>query len=122
MNKELKGKLMRVLIVPIGLIVALIPFSLIIGWNLITLILFWFVLIPILSIYLPTIISNKKNHLFASAIGLLSFYAFMVFMIYDHYKTDYFQVMIFSGVINLIIVSVISNARKLSPPPLRNTT
>ena len=40
--------------------------------------------------------------------GLNTFYGIMVFMIYDHYKTDYFQVMILSCVINVILVSTIT--------------
>ncbi len=105
---------MGILIVPLGLIIIGIPFSLLIGWNILTLLLFWFVLVPILSCYLPTIISNKNTYLFESATGLLLFYALMVFMIYDHYKTDYFQVMIFSGVINLIIVAFVAKVRRIN--------
>lgn len=104
MDKEVKDKLIGTLLVPVGLAVVLVPFSIFIGWNVLTLILFWFVLIPVLAIYLPTIVSRKKNHLFESSIGLIVFYAFMVFMIYEHYKTDYFRVMIFSGVINLALI------------------
>lgn len=112
MDKELQEKLTGTLIVPVGLAIALVPFSMLIGWNLTTLILFWFVLTPGLAIYLPTIISSKKNRRFESSMGLVIFYAIMVFMIYDHYNTDYFQVMIISGAINLILVSVISWTRR----------
>jgi len=107
MDMESKDKLKGILIVPIGLAVVLVPFSILIGWNLITLTLFWFLLIPVLSIYLPAIISNSKNHLFESLAGLIIFYGIMVFMIYEHYMTDYFQIMIMSCVINLIVVSVV---------------
>lgn len=108
MNKETKDKLKGILIVPIGLILVLIPFSMLIGWNLFTAILFWLVITPALTSYLPTIISKNKNHLMESLMGLAIFYAFMVFMIYDHYKTDYFLIMMASLVVNMMVVLMIS--------------
>lgn len=113
MEKESKDKLKGTLIVPLGLAMVLVPFSIVIGWNLITLILFWLVITPGLTIYLPTIVSNSKSHLFESLAGLILFYAIMVFMIYDHYKTDYFQIMILSCVINLILVFLVTLTRRL---------
>ena len=107
MNKQSKDKFKRILIVPVGLVIVLVPFSIWIGWNLVTLILFWFVITPGLTIYLPTLIANNKNYLVEALVGLIIFYAIMVLMIYDHYKTDYFQIMIVSCVINLILVSAI---------------
>jgi hypothetical protein len=112
MNKESKDKLKGTLIVPIGLAIVLVPFSILIGWNVITLILFWFVLTPGLTIYLPTKFSRNKNHFIESLLGLVIFYAIMVFMIYDHYKTDYFQIMILSFVINSILLSIIAWTKK----------
>ena len=112
MDKESKDKFKGTLIVPIGLAIILIPFSILIGWNVITLILFWFVLTPGLTIYLPTKFSRSKNHFIESLLGLVIFYAIMVFMIYDHYKTDYFQIMILSFVINLTLVSIIAWSKK----------
>jgi hypothetical protein len=112
MNKELKDKLKGTLIVPVGLSVVLVPFSILIGWNFATLVLFWFMITPGLAIYLPTIVSLSKNHLFESLAGLIIFYAIMVFMIYDHHKSDYFQVMMVSFVINLILVSLATWIRK----------
>jgi len=98
---------------PIGLAVAVVPFSILIGWNLVTVVLFWFLLVPGLAIYLPSLILRNKVHLNESLIGLLIFYALIVFMIYDHYQTDYFKVMIFSCIINLILVSVTLLKKKL---------
>jgi len=40
------------------------------------------------------------------------FYAIMVFMIYDHYKTDLFQIMMVSFVVNTIVVFIISWIKK----------
>ena len=112
MDKNSKDKLKGTLIVPVGLAIILIPFSMLIGWNLITAILFWLVLTPGLTIYLPKLVSRNKNHLFESLLGLIIFYSIMVFMIYDHYKSDYFQLMIWSCAINLILVSVITWTRR----------
>jgi len=112
MDKEFKDKLKGTLIVPIGLSIVLVPFSILVGWNLISLFLFWFVSIPLLSIYLPTTLSGNRNHLFESLVGLVIFYAMMTFMIYDHYQTDYFQIMILSFGINLVLVSVINLTRR----------
>ncbi len=105
---EFKDQLKGTLIVPICLAVILVPFSILIGWNLITLFLFWFVLIPTLTLYLPTRISKNKSHLLESLVGLIIFYAIMVFLIYDHYKTDYFKIMIISCAINFLLVAVIT--------------
>lgn len=107
MNKETKNKLCGTLIVPFALAIILAPYSLLIGWNLMTMVLFWLLLTPALAIYLPTLVSSNNNHLFESVLGIIIFYALMVFMIYDHYKTDTFQFMIWSSVINLILVSFI---------------
>lgn len=111
MKKQLHDKLKATLIVPFGLILVLIPFSLLIGWNLITGILFWYVITPALTIFLPAIFIRNKNHLLESLIGLAIFYAIMVFMIYDHYKTDYFQIMMVSLAVNIIVILVISWAK-----------
>jgi hypothetical protein len=108
MGDESKDKLKGTLTVPAALGFVLILFSILIGWNLMTLILFWLIIIPGLTIYLPTIISSNKSHLFKSLVGMLIFYGIMVFMIYDHYDSDYFKVMIVSGVMNLVFVSMIT--------------
>ncbi len=100
------------LVVPIGLAMVLVPFSILIGWNLVTLILFWFVAIPALTIYMPAKVSNSRNHLLESLAGLILFYVIMVFMIYEHYQTDYFRLMMLSGVINVGLVAAISLTRK----------
>ena len=100
-------------IVPVVLAIVFVPYSLFIGWNLITLLLFWFVIIPALTIYSPTKVSNNKSHLFESLVGLIMFYAFMVFMIYNHYQTDYFQIMMLSCVVNIILISTITGFKRV---------
>lgn len=108
MNKVLKDQLKAILIVPAGLAIVLVPFSMLIGWNLISLIVFWFVLTPALIIYLPKVVSGNKSHLLESLAGQIIFYCTIVFMIYDHYKTDYFQVVMMSFVVNLLLVSAVA--------------
>lgn len=103
-------KFKAILVVPIGLAVLLVPFSMLIVWNSVTLILFWLILTPALTYYLPKVVSANRNHFSESLIGLLIFYAVMVFMIYDHYQTDYFKVMILSGIVNIVTVFVWSRA------------
>ena len=100
------AKLKQILIIPIGLVLALVPFSLLIGWNLFTLFLYWFIAVPLLSFHLPTLVKRNTHRLFSSIAGLTIFYGFMVFMIYEHYQSDFFQVLIWSGVINLVILIV----------------
>ena len=51
---------------------------------------------------------KKKVHLIESIAGLAVFYTLMVFLISDHYKSDFFQVMIISGVFNFITVAAIT--------------
>ena len=106
MKQKQVDSLKGTLIVPGGLSIVLVPFSILIGWSLLTLVLFWFVLIPFLTIYLPSRISKAGNHLLESLVGLTIFYAIMVFMIYDQYKTDYFQLMLVSFVVNFIVVAM----------------
>jgi len=108
LNEKLKGAVS----VPIALSVVLIPFSLLIGWNLATMILFWLLIVPIIAIYLPIRVSKNKSHLFESLIGLIIFYAIMVWMIYDHFKTDYFKIMILSCLVNMFLICLITWASR----------
>jgi len=105
MTKHLKNKLSGTLIVPLGLAIVLIPYSLMIEMNLASLILYWLVITPGLAIYLPTLVSTSNNHFLESLSGMAIFYALMIFMIYENYRSDYFQFMIWSFIPNLIVVS-----------------
>ena len=112
MKKELTNSLKGIFAIPLGLSIVFFPFSMLVGWNLFTLFLFWFVLTPILTFYLSTKISKVPKQLFESIMGLSIFYGVIVFMIYDHYKTDFFQIMILSFFINLIFVISFSFVQK----------
>jgi len=99
--------------VAITLFIALVPFSILVGWNLITLLLFWFILIPVISIYLPTKIFKNEDWLIQALGGLVLFYGVMVLMIFKHYQTDYFKIMIVSGGVNLVVVAGFFLAKRL---------
>ena len=108
---EWRNHLKGTLIVPVALFILMVPFSFFVKWNLLTLVLFWFALIPIVTLYLPGMVSKTKNHLFESLAGLMIFYGIMVFMIYDHHQSDYFQLMMISCLVNLIVVSGVTYLR-----------
>lgn len=101
-------------IVVLTLFIVLVPFSFLMGWNLITLFLFWFILVPAVAIYLPAKILKNEDWLIQAFGGLVSFYVVMVFMIYKHYQTDYFKIMIVSGGVNLVVVAGFFLAKKLN--------
>lgn len=108
MKETVKGTL--TVVAAISLVLA--PYSLLIGWNLITLLLFWFVIVPLVAFYIPTKVSRNNVHLVESLLGLLIFYILIAFMIYDHYQSDYFLVMMASCLVNLIVVTAISLTKK----------
>jgi hypothetical protein len=120
MNSALKPNLIGTLILPIVLFAVLAPFSLLIGWNLLTALLFWFIIVPLIALHNSTFLKIKGNRTLQAVAGLIAFYAFMVFMIYEHYKTDLFMIMLVSLAINLAIVSVMS--RKSQPEPKPGST
>lgn len=100
------------LAVVVGVSLVLVPYSFLIGWNAATLLLFWFVIVPWIALYIPGRISRNKNHLIESLAGLVIFYALVVLMIFRHYKSDYFLVMMVSCAGNFITVSVIRLTKK----------
>src|ERR1041385_9103251 len=101
----MKIKMLGVICIATGLFAVLALFSFVLGWNLVTLLLFWFVVIPLSVIYIPRLISRADPLITTSLAGLILFYAVMVLMIYDHYKTDYFLVMVASGILNFVVVT-----------------
>jgi len=109
LTRTIADRLRGTAIVPAGLSAALIFFSMVFGWNLGSLLAFWFFVAPFLALYLPVTVSGSENRGFKSSVGLVIFYSFMVFMIYDHYQSDYFRVMMFSFVVNFLVVLLISS-------------
>ena len=72
--------------------------------NLLSTIVSWFVIIPLLNVFLSKTISGHKNLAFKSLMSLLVFYGIMVFMIYKHYQTDFFKIMIASLIFNSLVM------------------
>ena len=66
----------------------------------------WFVIVPLLTAFLSKIISGQENLAFKSLISLLAVYGMMIFMIYKHYQTDFFKVMIASLVFNALVILI----------------
>jgi hypothetical protein len=99
--------------VPLGIFLILAPYSLLLGWNLLTSLLFWFILVPVLALYLPMIFLKKGLRVTPSLTGLVLFYGFMIFMIYDHFDTDLFTVMMASAVFNLALITAIGLSRRV---------
>ncbi|HTH57901.1 MAG TPA: hypothetical protein VL728_17760 [Cyclobacteriaceae bacterium] len=110
--KSMKEVMKGVLAVVIGVTLVFTPYSLLIGWNLITFVLFWFIMVPLIAFFLPPKVSRNETHLIESVVGVLIFYALMVFMIYDHYESDFFFVMMISCVVNLIVMFLASWTRR----------
>lgn len=102
---------LRISCIPLmlGLLVGLIGLT--IGWNLITLFIFWFLIIPILSLRIPRRLSKNEFHWMDSALGISIFYAVMILMIYEHYQTNYFKVMMISFFVNIIMIIVKATRR-----------
>ena len=113
MKEQWKGMVTVAVVLPL----VLVPFSLVLGWNILTLLLFWFAIVPALTIYLPAKVSKQTNHLVESLVGMTIFYGFMVFMTYSHYKTDYFQVMMTSYIVNIVMVTALTLLKKPNASP-----
>lgn len=117
MSKELINKGLKTLCVPVILFILLLPFSFLTGWNIATALFYWFFLIPFVAEYVPTIFSDNKNKLKESLIGLLIFYSFIIFMIYKHYDSDFFFLMMLSAVVNMGSISLISKVKRMYRNP-----
>ncbi len=102
------SKMLRIVSIPVILGVLLALIGLTVGWNLATLFIFWFLVIPILALQVPRLLSSRGNHWTESLLGIVIFYAGMVFMIYEHYQTDYFKVMMISFFVNSIIMIIVN--------------
>ncbi|MEM9325863.1 MAG: hypothetical protein AAGA85_09410 [Bacteroidota bacterium] len=96
------------LFIPVALFALLAPYSLLVGWNFFSAVLFWFIVIPATTVQLPKVLKVTRRPLGFQIIGLLFFYGFIHFLIYEHSQTDLYQVMMTSCLFNLIAVGYIS--------------
>ena len=95
----------------LSLFVVLVPYSLFLGWNLITTLFFWFILLPIVA-NLTSYFFRSPDNLVAAVLGEVLFYAFMIFMIYKHYKSDVFTVMVYS-ILPTLFLLLLYNYRQI---------
>lgn len=117
MSKKLINKGLRILCVPLILFILLFPFSFLTGWNIATAVFCWFFLTPFIAEYVPTIFSADKNQLKESLIGLLIFYSFMILMVYKHYDSDFFFIIMLSAGVNMGSISIISKVKGMYRNP-----
>ena len=104
-NAPLKDRLIGILVVPTILMMILVSYSLLIGWNLATMLLFWYLLVPALIIFMCWWFTGDRNPVWVNLSGLAVFYGTMLFMVYDHYQTDYFLIMFISLPVNVVLVT-----------------
>lgn len=93
-----------VVVIPLCVFLVMVPYSLFLKWDLLSLLLFWFVTVPFVILFSSTKFLKKKNAIWKSVISLISFYSLMVFMIYKHYQSDFFTIMMISFLWNLLIM------------------
>jgi ABC-type transport system involved in cytochrome c biogenesis permease subunit len=56
------------------------------------------------------------DHMYESLAGLTFFYSSMVLMIYRHFDTDYFKVMMIGIIANVVIVALVALIIKQKGP------
>jgi hypothetical protein len=105
--KDLGCYFLRLLLIQVCIMLVLVPYSTFLGWNGLTLFGFWFIILPVLSIYLSSRFLGKKTGVLHAMAVLVFFYSFMVFMIYKHFQTDFFAVMMISMFWNLLIMTFV---------------
>jgi hypothetical protein len=107
MRNVFRSKAERIILVPIELFAFLVPFASLLGWSLFSAVFFWFIVIPALAFGIPCWLCNQKIQLGESLVGLIVFYATMIFLIHKHYQTDLFQVMMVSLLSNLAVFAIV---------------
>lgn len=93
-----------ILFVTLCLVAGLVPFSLLIGWDLVTGIMFWFFLVPLISWIAAKFCMDRTRQIIVGIVGCTFFYLIMIFMIYSHYQTDMFKLMIFSSFTSMALI------------------
>ena len=93
-----------ILFVTLCLVAGLVPFSLLIGWDLVTGIMFWFFLVPLISWISAKFCMDRTRQIIVGIVGCTFFYLIMIFMIYSHYQTDMFKLIIFSSFTSMTLI------------------
>lgn len=100
------------LVVPVGVLLVFIPYWYFLGKVFPLNLALMFVVIPYVAAWLPRIYREKRNHFWESVSGLILFYLFMVFMIYKHYQSELFLVLMASAVWNILTLTGIGLTMK----------
>lgn len=95
------------ILIPLCLFVVMAPYSLLLGWNVITLIIFWFFIVPGVILYLSARLFKDSRVTGKAMVSLITFYSIMVFMTYKHFQSDYFAMMLFSFLFNLLVMGLV---------------
>ena len=91
-------------LIPVAVLIAsLALFSLALGMSLINAILFWFLLVPIITYFTSRLVYKERLKFYHLLANFILFYGFMVFMIYKHYQSDLFHLMLISLAWNIFI-------------------
>lgn len=91
-----------VMAIPLGIMTILAAYSLLLGWNLLTAVTFWFLIVPFLVFFLSKVLGIR--HLWQSFIALLCFYGVVIFMTYEHFRTDFYAVLFASLIFNSFVM------------------
>jgi hypothetical protein len=71
--------------------------------NVFILLTFWFICVPLIA-YSSSRVIKRNNRLANSLIGILLFYSFVYFMIYELTHTDFFIVVKYSFVTSMALI------------------
>ena len=104
LNNQTKERIKGTLGVFLLMFIILAAIGLTLGSIFMGALVFWFMIVPSVALNLPPKISKNEDHRFESLAGMGLFYAFMVLMIYKHYQSDYFTLMMVSAVCNLLLI------------------
>lgn len=97
-----------VLIIPLCVFLVLVPYSRFPGWNPITIFLFWFIILPGIILFLSPKFLKKNYRTWKAMVSMIIFYGFIVFMIYKHFETDFFMVIMISFLWNSGIMAMVN--------------
>jgi len=87
------------------LVLALYTFLL--GFTFPSSVLFWFFILPGLIIFLCSKFFNSPSGIRNAMVTIVIFYSFMVFMIYRHFPSDFFTLMMISFLWNFLIMIIV---------------
>lgn len=96
-----------VVVIPLTTVIVLSGYSLLLGWNLITLVIFWFLIVPFVILFLTSWLLKEDHITIKPLVSLIVFYSFLVWMIYKHFESDAFAIMMFSFLYNFLVMCLV---------------